>query len=49
MPENCKEEETKSKLYSIYMRPWTLLKDLADVNVRYLRDLDLIATATASA
>ena len=42
MPENAQDNETKAKLYSIYMRPWTLLHQLADLHVPHLESLDLL-------
>ena len=42
MPEQEKSAERKAMLSSLYMRPWTLLKDIATVDVPELHHLGIL-------
>ena len=46
LPESAKDAESRSKLYLVYMRPWTLLPEWSSAQVPLIQDLDLHPEAT---
>ena len=45
MPDKQKDAEAAARLYSLYMRPWTLDRDLANSEVPHVTDLGQIPSA----
>ena len=49
LPDKAPDADGKGKLYSIYLRPWTLDRSAATDEVPYITDLDLVPIANVSA
>ena len=49
MPDNAASLEDKAKLYSIYLRPWVLDKDIASAAVPHITDLNRYDEASSCA
>jgi len=47
LPESQKDAEKKARLYSLYMRPWTLMPKWSTPQVPLLADLDVVPQAAA--
>ena len=47
MPTRRKSKEAQSKIYSVYLRPWTLIRRCATLEVPFLGDIQIVPSGSA--